>query len=80
MGAPVPYMPLLTGLTSVNEARQMQGAETTKACACCTQCGAPHEAHASVCGYCLSPRLDLGSPDLIEVTSLNDSVRRFVRG
>ena len=46
--------------------------------ASCTQCGAPHEAHASVCGYCLSPRLDLSSPDMIEVTSLGDSVRCFV--
>lgn len=44
----------------------------------CTQCGAPHEAHASVCGYCLSPRLDLSSPDMVEVTSLGDSVRCFV--
>lgn len=26
-----------------------------KACHC-TQCGAPHETHASMCAYCLSPK------------------------
>lgn len=64
MGLPVPYM---------RRPEPISGGPCN-----CTQCGAPHEAHASVCGYCLSPRLDLGSPDLIEVTTLSDSVRCFV--
>lgn len=44
----------------------------------CPQCGGPHEPHASVCGYCLSPRADAAPADLIEVTALGDRRRRYV--
>ena len=46
MGLPVPHM-------------RRPAAVLPTACHC-TQCGAPHEAHASVCAYCLSPKAGQG--------------------
>jgi hypothetical protein len=43
MGLPVPYMPV--------PARRASTAESN-----CPQCGGPHDAHASVCLYCLTPK------------------------
>lgn len=47
----------------------------------CTQCGAPDETGAHLCAYCLSPRqvpARCSPMDEIEVTTLEDTVRRFV--
>lgn len=51
-----------------------------QALASCKQCGGPQEVGTSVCGYCLSPRSDLGPVDVIEVTEMGDSMRRFIPG
>jgi hypothetical protein len=52
MGIPVPYMPQFG-------TRRIGGGvvfPVDVANCHCTQCGAPHEAQASMCAYCLSPK------------------------
>jgi hypothetical protein len=44
----------------------------------CRQCGAPHEAKASACGYCLSPMDGAPAVEMVEVTTMGDRERRYV--
>lgn len=44
----------------------------------CPQCGGPHEAHATVCLYCLTPKAGTPEPRMVEVTTLSDSQPRHV--
>lgn len=44
----------------------------------CRQCGAPHEAKASACGYCRSPMDGALSGEMVEVTTMGDRERRYV--
>ncbi|HXI18134.1 MAG TPA: hypothetical protein VNM48_17355 [Chloroflexota bacterium] len=44
----------------------------------CTQCGAPDEPGAHVCGYCRSQRVAHAAPVLLEVTTMEDAEPRYI--